>query len=385
VIGAMAERRERQLQGQGKTTMSDSRCVLITGGAGFVGTNVAKRLLANGVRVRIFDSLARAGSEQNVAWLCDAFRDAVEFVRGDVRERNALAAALDGVDHVYHFAAQVAVTTSLLDPSSDFEVNARGTLNLLEAARACARPPSILYSSTNKVYGGLADIEVQPIGDRYVPTDERVRASGIGETRSLDFHSPYGCSKGAADQYVLDYARSFGLQTVVMRMSCIYGPHQHGNEDQGWVAHFARRALADMPVTVYGDGRQVRDVLFVEDLVDAFELARANIDELSGCAFNLGGGTQNTMSVKELVQSLERITGRRMQVSMDEWRVGDQRYYVSDIARFCAATGWRPRVNVTAGLNALCEWFEGHEHSVPPLTHAVREHASMRGVSGEPR
>lgn len=372
----------KRMKAKGKSNGTEAKCILITGGAGFVGTNVAKHLAGQGMQVRIFDSLARAGSEQNIAWLCDRFPDRIEFMRGDTRDRSAVEAALEGVEHIYHFAAQVAVTTSLVDPSEDFEVNARGTLNLLEAARACERRPSLIYSSTNKVYGGLADVEVQPIGNRYVPTDEIVRLSGIGETRSLDFHSPYGCSKGAADQYVLDYARSFGLHAVVLRMSCIYGPHQHGNEDQGWVAHFVRRALADMPVTVYGDGCQVRDVLFVEDLVDAFERARSGIEELSGYAFNMGGGVQNTMSVLELVEHLERIRGRPMQVSRDEWRVGDQRYYVSDTSRFSAATGWRARTGVSAGLSALCDWFEQHEHVVPPLSHFTRESASMsRGVS----
>jgi CDP-paratose 2-epimerase len=332
--------------------------VLITGGAGFVGTNVAKHLASRGASVRIFDSLARSGSEGNIAWLLAEFPERVEFVRGDVRDRAAIRDALEGVNHVYHFAAQVAVTTSLVDPGNDFDVNARGTLNVLEAARLCTRPPSILYSSTNKVYGGLADIEVQPIGNRYVPTDERVRTNGISEKRNLEFHSPYGCSKGAADQYVLDYSRSYGLRTIVMRMSCIYGPHQHGNEDQGWVAHFVRCALSDSQVTIYGDGRQVRDVLFVEDLVNAFERARAHIDTLSGCVFNIGGGPQNTISVLELIANIERISERKMRIARDEWRVGDQRYYVSDIARFAAASGWRPRTTVSAGLTALLAWLE---------------------------
>jgi CDP-paratose 2-epimerase len=358
----------------GSSKQGSSRTVLITGGAGFVGTNVAKRLVDEGVHVRILDSLARAGSEQNIAWLVAEYPDRVEFLRGDVRDRAVVQEAVEGVEHIYHFAAQVAVTTSLVDPFTDFDVNARGTLNLLEAARACATAPSLVYSSTNKVYGGLADVEVQAIGDRYVPTDERVRASGISEKRGLEFHSPYGCSKGAADQYVLDYSRSYGLRTVVMRMSCIYGPHQHGNEDQGWVAHFVRSALADKDVTVYGDGRQVRDVLFVADLVDAFERARANMDLLSGCVFNIGGGPQNTLSVLELIANVERITQRKMRVARDEWRVGDQRYYVSDIRSFGTAAGWRPRVNVSAGLSALIDWFDearrGEAQAIQPFTPA---------------
>lgn len=335
----------------------DRPTILITGGAGFVGTNLAQRLLEAGTRVRILDSLARAGSEQNIDWLQARFAPQLEFVRADVRDQAAVAAALDGIEHVFHLAAQVAVTTSLFDPHTDFAINAQGTLNVLEAARARARPPSIVYSSTNKVYGVLSDIDVQPAGKRYMPTDAQLDARGISERRPLDFHSPYGCSKGAAEQYVLDYSRSFGLRTVVLRMSCIYGPHQHGNEDQGWVAHFARRALADEPVTVYGDGLQVRDVLFVTDLVDAFERARRQVDALSGQAFNIGGGPANTTSILELIERIERLTNRSLRTSFDLWRVGDQRYYVSDIRRFCAATAWMPHTDLTMGLKTLCEWL----------------------------
>ncbi len=353
-----------------------SRSTLITGGAGFVGTNVAKRLASAGRHVRILDSLARSGSEDNIEWLCDHYPDNVEFVRGDVCDASVVRAAMTGIEHVYHFAAQVAVTTSLADPRADFDVNASGTLSVLEAIRTSASKPSLLYSSTNKVYGGLPDVIVQARGSRYVPTDERTRSNGIGSTRRLDFHSPYGCSKGAADQYVLDYSRSFGLRTVVMRMSCIYGPHQHGNEDQGWVAHFMRCALSDAPVTVYGDGKQVRDVLFVEDLVDAFELARTNVAALSGHAFNMGGGPENTLSVLELIEHVERITGGSLQVATGEWRVGDQRYYVSDTSSFRSATGWRARVSVAEGLRALCEWFE--ESGLLPESAHVRPFATDR-------
>ena len=303
--------------------------------------------------------------------------------RVDVRDAAAVRAAVEGVEHVYHFAAQVAVTTSLVDPQHDFDVNAGGTLHLLEAVRASSSRPSLIYSSTNKVYGGLPDIEVVETETRYVPKDEHMRATGIAEARALDFHSPYGCSKGAADQYVLDYSRSFGLRTVVMRMSCIYGPHQHGNEDQGWVAHFARSALADAPVTVYGDGKQVRDVLFVQDLVNAFELARTNMAELSGYAFNLGGGIENTLSVLELIAEVERITGSSMEVSMDEWRVGDQRYYVSDTRRFAQASGWRANVGVSEGLRALIGWFEDAESSkaIAPLRPHARDRIAASGAS----
>ncbi len=332
--------------------------VLITGGAGFIGTNLAVHLLERGERVRIFDSYARAGSEHNAQWLRERYSRNLEIVQGDVRDRKAVCAAMVDVGHIYHFAAQVAVTSSLVDPQLDFDVNARGTLNVLESARECASPPSLIFASTNKVYGILPDVEVHAEGRRYVPADPELRAQGVSEQRRLDFHSPYGCSKGAAEQYVLDYSRSFGLRTAVFRMSCIYGPHQHGNEDQGWVAHFMRRAIAGDAVTIYGDGLQVRDTLFIDDLVSAFEAARRHIDRLQGGAFNIGGGVANTLSLLELSDRLEGMLDEPLTMSFGEWRTGDQRYYVSNIARFSAATGWRPRVNVATGLAALHRWLE---------------------------
>lgn len=334
-----------------------SPTVLVTGGAGFVGINVAKRLLAGGANVRILDSLARPGSDDNIHWLDERYRGRFEFVRGDVRDAAIVREAMEGVDHVVHLAAQVAVTTSLVEPTEDFEVNARGTLNVLEAARQCPRPPSLAYSSTNKVYGVLPDVAVAADGQRYAPSDARLRERGIGEDRPLDFHSPYGCSKGAAEQYVLDWSRSYGLRTVVFRMSCIYGPHQNGTEDQGWVAHFLRCALEGRPLTIYGDGLQVRDVLFVDDLVNAFELARRHAGELAGRAFNLGGGPAFTLSLLELLGEITRLTGRPPDVRFGRWRVGDQKYYVSDTSAFARATGWRPQVDVATGLGALLEWF----------------------------
>lgn len=344
--------------------------VLITGGAGFVGVNLAARLLANGERVRILDSLSRAGSEENIDWLQRRYRDRLHFVQADVRSPRAVAAAMDGVDHIVHLAAQVAVTHSLVDPAFDFDVNAFGTLNVLEAARRCARPPSLIFTSTNKVYGELSDLQVQAEGQRYLPMNAGVRARGVDESRCLDFHSPYGCSKGAAEQYVLDYSRSFGLRTTVFRMSCIYGPHQHGNEDQGWVAHVIRMALAREPITIYGDGKQVRDVLFVDDLVDAFGKARRHIEELSGRAFNIGGGAGNTVSLLELIQRLEQLLGCRIELCFDRWRVGDQRYYVSDTSRFGAATGWRPQTQVAQGVAALCDWLKDSERRLVDVSQA---------------
>ena len=338
----------------------DQRPALITGGAGFVGINLAHRLLETGRPVLLFDNLARAGVERNLRRLRAAFAGdpRLQVFTGDVRDEAALAEAVEQAGAVFHFAAQVAVTTSLVSPKDDFFVNALGTLNLLEALRALPQPPPLLFTSTNKVYGDLADV---PLclrgGDRYEPSDEILRARGIGEDRPLDFHSPYGCSKGAADQYVLDYARTFGLPAIVFRMSCIYGPHQCGNEDQGWVAHFLLRALENKPITLYGDGRQVRDTLFVDDLVDAFLLAEKHVSRLSGQAFNIGGGPNTTTSLLELVERIGDLTGEPPRVTFDNWRPGDQRYYVSDTRKFTAATGWTPRVNVSAGVARLYDWL----------------------------
>jgi CDP-paratose 2-epimerase len=336
---------------------------LITGGAGFIGTNVAARLLADGRRVRVFDNLSRAGVETNLRWLCDTYGNQVEPIVGDVRDREALARALAGVGEVYHLAAQVAVTSSLDDPVGDFSINAGGTLNLLEEIRALPAPPSVVFTSTNKVYGDLEDVELVPDGDRYAPADTTTRLTGISEQRAIDFHSPYGCSKGAADQYVLDYARTFGLPAVVFRMSCIYGPHQFGTEDQGWVAHFVIRAIEGRPVTIYGDGLQVRDLLFVDDLVDAFMRAQASMDTIAGAAFNMGGGPSRTTSLVELVESISRLQGDPMSLQYDAWREADQRYYVSDTTKFREATGWTPRTSVADGVRALYEWLVATRHT----------------------
>jgi CDP-paratose 2-epimerase len=336
---------------------SDERSILITGGAGFVATNLAHQLLASGRRVILFDNLSRAGVEENVKWLQQTHGARVRFECGDIRDLAAVSAVVKQASQVYHFAAQVAVTTSLTHPFLDFDVNARGTLNLLEAARACERPPSILFTSTNKVYGHLDDVPLRKTSTRYEPSESVVQRYGVDESRSLQFHSPYGCSKGVAEQYVLDYARTFGLHTVVFRMSCIYGPHQFGTEDQGWVAHFLLAALRGQPLTIYGDGLQVRDILFVEDLVEAMLLAQANIDRLTGQAFNIGGGPQRTTSLVELMDSMADALGERPEVTYEGWRTADQRYYVSDTRKFQRATGWSPRVSVREGVCALRDWL----------------------------
>jgi CDP-paratose 2-epimerase len=330
--------------------------VLITGGAGFIGTNLASRLAADGVPVIIFDNLSRPGVEQNLQWLYDTYGDSIEAEIADVRNAAAVRRAVRHARQVFHFAAQVAVTHSLTDPVKDFETNVRGTLNVLEAIRQSTRRPALVFTSTNKVYGALSDVALS-CGARYEPLDPALRRVGIGENRPLDFHSPYGCSKGAADQYVLDFARTFRTPAVVFRMSCIYGPHQHGNADQGWVAHFVRRSVDEEPLVLYGDGRQVRDVLFAADLVEAFLTAQREMDRISGQAFNIGGGPDHTISLLELLDVLCRLQGTRPAVTFDAWRLGDQKYYVSDIRRFCSATGWAPRVQVLEGIRRLFEWI----------------------------
>jgi CDP-paratose 2-epimerase len=329
------------------------RPVLITGGAGFIGTNLADRLLSDGQPVLALDDLSRAGVGENLRWLDDRHGSRLEVQIGDVRDADLVRWAVNKACAVFHFAAQVAVTTSLADPIHDFAVNAGGTLNVLEAIRAAIVPPPLLYTSTNKVYGALDGLAVALDGGRYLPEDLGVRARGIGERQPLEFHSPYGCSKGAADQYVLDYARVFRLPAVVFRMSCIYGPHQRGNEDQGWLAHFVLCALRGQPITIYGDGHQVRDALHVHDLVDAMIKAGTRMGDLSGRAFNIGGGPENAVTLREVLGALGRLHGPLPPVRSGGWRQGDQRYYVSDISAFCAATGWRPRIGALEGLSRL--------------------------------
>jgi CDP-paratose 2-epimerase len=366
VNAVLADARDR------RATEGGAQTILVTGGAGFIGTNLAARLLADGHRVVVYDNLSRAGVEDNLRWLRACHGDRVEVEVADTRDADRLRAAVARADAVYHFAAQVAVTSSLVDPVADFDVNLRGTLNLLEAIRAQERRPPLVFTSTNKVYGALDDVELEQIDTRYRPRDMHLRLHGISEARPLDFHSPYGCSKGGADQYILDYARSFGLPAVVLRMSCIYGPHQCGNEDQGWVAHFLIRALQHRPITLYGDGLQVRDILFVEDLVEALLLCRRRIDTLRGRAFNMGGGPRNTTSLVELVERIGRLGGGAPEVSHADWRVGDQRYYVSDTHAFEAATGWHAGVGVAEGVGRLHDWLAARHAPAERIgTHAA--------------
>jgi CDP-paratose 2-epimerase len=333
------------------------RPVLVAGGSGFIGCNLAESLLADGHEVIVLDNLSRPGVEQNFDWLEAEYGGRVHKAVIDVRDAAALSAAVADAGAVFHYAAQTAVTTSLVDPREDFSVNALGTFNMLEAVRAAGRRIPVIFSSTNKVYGGLGDLAVSEHGGRYLPDDAELAAHGIGEAWPLDFCTPYGCSKGAADQYVLDYAKSFGMPTAVMRMSCIYGPHQFGTEDQGWVAHFLIRALAGEPITIYGDGKQVRDILNVRDAVAAYRAVLANIEQVKGQAFNLGGGPDNAISLDMLLGEIGHLVGRPVTIAHGEWRAGDQLYFVADTSRLSAATGWHARIGWRQGVAELCRWL----------------------------
>ncbi len=332
--------------------------VLVVGGAGFIGCHVAARVMARGHQVIVFDNLSRRGSPTNLAWLQTLGE--LEFVKGDIRDFETIRSMLqrfEGIDVIVHQAAQVAVTTSLVDPRLDFETNALGTFNLLEAARLSPKPPAILFASTNKVYGGMQEVAVVERNGRYQYRDLQ---NGIAETRPLDFHSPYGCSKGAAEQYVRDYARIYGLQTGVFRQSCIYGPRQFGVEDQGWVAWFTISAVLGKPITIYGDGKQVRDLLYIDDLIDAYAAVLDKIEVASGQIYNLGGGTANQLSLLELVALLRELGGKEVPLSFEGWRPGDQKVFICDIRKFMTELGWRPRVGVAEGVERLYRWVVDH-------------------------
>lgn len=333
------------------------RSVLIFGGAGFVGSNWASYLLKNSdARVHIFDNLSRSGVEMNLECLRQESggSDRLKVTVGDVRDAAAVHKAVQGATEIYNFAAQVAVTSSIVDPRHDFEVNALGTLNILEAARKSGRQPFILFTSTNKVYGNLSNRRLVQTATRHCALDEQ----GVNESQPLDLYSPYGCSKGTADQYVHDYSRMYALPTVVFRMSCIAGPRQCGNEDQGWVAHFIYSALEGRPVMIYGDGRQVRDILCVHDLVAAFDKVREQVDRTAGEIYNVGGGIHNSVSLLEVIDYIESITGKRVQFAMQRARPGDQLYYVTDFGKLTRHTGWKPQRDVRQTMKAIYAWWK---------------------------
>lgn len=331
--------------------------ILITGGAGFTGINFARHYLDRGHEVVILDNLSRRGGRENLRWLEESIEDRsrLQILVEDVRmPGRAVEAAVESADWMLHFAAQVAVTTSVVDPRLDFDVNALGTFNMLELVRKSqGKRPAVFYSSTNKVYGGMEDVATVEEETHYRYRD---LPDGVPESRPMDFHSPYGCSKGAADQYVRDYARIFGLRTCVFRQSCIYGRRQFGIEDQGWVAWFIIAAELGRPLTIFGDGKQVRDVLFVDDLIGAYDAAWRSIDTTSGQVYNLGGGPANTISLRDLLGLLSELRGEKVPVSYDDWRPGDQPVYVSDIRKARDDFGWTPQVGWRDGVDRLYEW-----------------------------
>lgn len=331
---------------------------LITGGAGFIGCNLARQLMERGDEVLVFDNLSRKGTRSNLRWLQSG--GPLRFIEGDIRDFGALRKVFEAhrdIGVVYHMAAQVAVTTSVTNPREDFEINALGTFNVLEAVRRTGGNPILLFASTNKVYGGMEDVKIVEEDGRYAYRDF---PEGIPEDRFLDFHSPYGCSKGAADQYVRDYARIYGLRTLTFRQSCIYGYRQFGIEDQGWVAWFTIQAVLDRPITIYGDGKQVRDMLFVGDLVQAYQMAIDSIETTAGRIYNLGGGPRNRMCLHDLIALLEELTNRNLQYNYADWRPGDQPVFVCNVEKARREFGWQPSTSPEEGVRRLFAWVSKH-------------------------
>ncbi|MFC1995979.1 GDP-mannose 4,6-dehydratase [Chloroflexota bacterium] len=333
------------------------RNYLITGGAGFIGSNYVARLLARGERVTVYDNLSRNGGPRNIEWLRATYgEESFQLLVGDLRDASLLTSAIRETDIIIHLAGQVAVTTSVLHPREDFEDNAVGTFNVLEAARLSGRNPIVIYSSTNKVYGDMEDIAIIERETRIEYVDHLY---GIPETYPLDFHSPYGCSKGVGDQYVRDYARIYGLPTVVFRQSTIYGPRQFGIEDQGWMAWFIIAAIQGKPINIYGNGKQIRDMLYIEDLLDAYDTAIERIDSVAGEVFNIGGGPGNTISIwAEFGPTLEKLLGHELPVTRGEWRPGDQKVFIADIRKAGQKLGWQPKVDLLSGIQKLVGWVQ---------------------------
>ncbi len=333
--------------------------VLITGGCGFIGSNLAKSLILKGTNVTLFDNLSREGSVKNLEWLKANYDNSFEFIEGDIRNYDAIKKVIPGKDSIFHLAAQVAVTTSVKDPKTDFDINALGTFNVLEAIRETKSNATLVYSSTNKVYGGMQTVIINEDKTRYKYRDF---PNGIDEQQLLDFHSPYGCSKGAADQYVRDYNRIYGINTIVFRQSCIYGSRQFGVEDQGWVAWFLIAAELGKQITIYGNGKQARDLLYVDDLIIAYETAVENIQITSGKIYNIGGGPSNILSVwKEFGPKLKNLKQKEINVLYSNWRPGDQKLYVSNISKAYKDFGWKPQTSVDNGLKKLAGWVRDNK------------------------
>ena len=337
-----------------------ARHYLVTGGAGFIGSNYVHRLVQRGETVTIYDNLSRAGAPRNLAWLEETYgKNAFRLIVGDVQSADQMAEAAKEADVIVHLAGQVAVTTSVTNPREDFEANALGTFNALEAARLSGRDPIFIYSSTNKVYGGMDDVELIEEATRWLYKD---LVEGCPETQPLDFHSPYGNSKGTGDQYTRDYARIYGLRSVVFRQSCIYGPRQFGVEDQGWLAWMTIAAVTGKQITIYGDGKQVRDVLHVNDLLDAYDAAIEKIDRARGQVYNMGGGPRNVLAVwAEFGPILERLLGKKIEVAHADWRPGDQRVFYADTSKAKRELDWEPKIDLEEGIEMLFEWVKANK------------------------
>ncbi|MCP4427543.1 MAG: NAD-dependent epimerase/dehydratase family protein [Chloroflexi bacterium] len=332
--------------------------LFITGGVGFIGVNSADHFLQQGHEIVIFDNLSRKGGPVNLKWLEERHHGRFTFIKGDIRNYDALTETIGGADAVLHLASQVAVTTSVQNPREDFEINALGTFNVLEAARHHCPEAAVIYASTNKVYGSMEEMGIAEHETRYAYAEHPY---GIPETMPLDFHSPYGCSKGAGDQYMIDYARIYGLRTLVFRQSCIYGRRQFGVEDQGWAAHFVIAAVLGRPISIFGDGKQIRDLLHVSDLIRAYELGIEKVDELRGQAFNIGGGPENTLAIwTEFGSLLAELTGRDIPIARGDWRPGDQRVFIADIRKAVNQLGWQPTISPADGILDLYEWVAAH-------------------------
>jgi len=338
--------------------MNEKKIIVITGGAGFIGINLAERLLKDKDSfVIVYDNLSRKGVENNLKWLLGLRRKNLEFVKGDVRDYKKLKETVSGCREIYHLAAQVAVTKSVEDPVEDFKINAEGTLYALEAVRKAAPGAVFVFASTNKVYGELLHLKLKEGKTRYQLAG---RKQGIDESENLDFHSPYGCAKGTADQYTRDYHRIYGLKTVVFRQSCIYGEHQMGNEDQGWVAHFIIKSLLGGKISIYGDGKQIRDLLEVSDLVRAYGMAVQKIEKSRGEIYNIGGGAENTFSLLELIGFLEKILRVEIEYDFSEWRPGDQKVFISDNSKLKRDLNWIPMRSKEEGTKRLAGWIRNN-------------------------
>lgn len=339
---------------------------LITGGAGFIGSNLASSLLQKGCQVTIYDNLSRQNVQKNLQWLQQYNNGNLKIIIGDVRDKSKIARVIPGHEVIYHLAAQVAVITSIDDPIEDFESNLIGTFNMLEKMRILSPKSILIFSSTNKVYGSMEGIKLFEEEKKYRFMDTNL-VNGVDETFPLDFHSPYGCSKGSADQYVIDYHRIYGLKTIVFRQSCTYGRRQFGSEEQGWIFHFLKQALSNKAITIFGNGKQVRDILYVDDLIDAYLAATDRVDITSGEAYNIGGGAQNALSLLESLAEIERILGRSIEFCFKEWRPGDQKIFISNNTKAKKHFGWEPTIGYKEGLNKTRDWTEEVLNSTPSV------------------